>query len=150
MSLTDDPTDPRLHHGIDTEPGPQNPVYLVLSEEERAKGFVRPVRQGYKHVGERPRFPVRDLTAQELEDHKDSGYVKYEEYPESESPMVGRFWTQAQLESGCGTITTMGVALAETYARDPKFYGATYCCHCQMHKPVREFVWEGTTEILGS
>jgi hypothetical protein len=44
----------------------------------------------------------------------------------------------------------MGQALAETYARDPKFYGATYCCHCQMHKSVREFVWEGTTEILGS
>jgi hypothetical protein len=35
----------------------------------------------------------------------------------------------------------MGRALSETYARDPKFYGATYCCHCRMHKPVGEFTW---------
>lgn len=41
----------------------------------------------------------------------------------------------------CGCITTMGGALAETYARDPKFYGATYCVHCSMHRPVAEFLW---------
>jgi hypothetical protein len=28
---------------------PQADVYLVLSEEERAKGFVRPVRRAYWH-----------------------------------------------------------------------------------------------------
>lgn len=99
--LTTDPTDPRLGHGSDSAPQPQNDVYLVLSEEERAKGFVRPVRQSYKH-------------------------------------------------SNCGTVTTMGMALAETYARDPKFYGATYCCHCRMHKPVREFTWDGDGEVVGS
>jgi hypothetical protein len=35
----------------------------------------------------------------------------------------------------------MGVAIAETYARQPTFYGATYCSTCWMHKPVGEFVW---------
>jgi hypothetical protein len=38
----------------------------------------------------------------------------------------------------------MGQALAETYARDPRFYGATYCVSCGMHRPVGEhgeFVW---------
>lgn len=49
MSETTDPNDPRLGHGPDNEPVPQNAAYLVLSEEERAKGFVRPYRDHYKH-----------------------------------------------------------------------------------------------------
>ena len=98
--ITTDPTDPRLTHGTDDEPRPQADVYLVLSLEERMKGFVRPVRQRYIHTV-------------------------------------------------CGSETHMGLALAETYARNPKFYGATYCVHCQMHKPVAEFVWLDRT-IVGS
>lgn len=55
----------------------------------------------------------------------------------------------------CGAITTMGLAIAETYAADPKFYGATYCCTCRMHLPVGEFVWcdpagDPTTSVVGS
>jgi hypothetical protein len=71
--------------------------YIVLSDEERAKGFVRPVRRSYKH-------------------------------------------------EKCGAVTTMGQALAETYARDPSFYGATFCATCGAHFPVGEhgeFVWVG-------
>jgi hypothetical protein len=96
--LTDDPNDPDLTHGGDTEPVPQAAAYLVLSDEERAKGFVRPVRKTYVH-------------------------------------------------SSCGTATTMSLPLAETYARDPKFYGATYCVGCQMHLPVREFTWEDGKQV---
>lgn len=48
-NLTTDPNDPRLGHGVDETPVPQNEVYLVLSEEERAKGFVRPYRDSYIH-----------------------------------------------------------------------------------------------------
>lgn len=48
--LTDDPKDPRLTHGTDETPRDQAEVYLVLSEEERAKGFVRPVRHKYRHL----------------------------------------------------------------------------------------------------
>lgn len=95
MSLTSDPNDPRLTHGTDTEPVDQAEVYLVLSEEERTKGFVRPVLRSYWHIT-------------------------------------------------CGRVTTMGRALAETYARRPDFYGATYCAHCRMHRPVGEhgeFYW---------
>jgi hypothetical protein len=47
--LTTDPDDPRLGHGPDSEPGPQNEAYLVLSEAERAAGYVRPLRHSYKH-----------------------------------------------------------------------------------------------------
>jgi hypothetical protein len=99
--LTTDPDDPRLTHGVDSKPVSQAEVYLVLSEEERAKGFVRPYRDAYKH--------------------KD-----------------------------CGTVTTMGRALSETYARDPKFYGSTYCCHCQMHRSVADFTWTKDGEVVGS
>jgi hypothetical protein len=35
-------------------------------------------------------------------------------------------------------------------ARQPSFYGATFCAHCGKHLPVDEFVWEGTNEQLGS
>lgn len=101
MSTTTDPTDPRLGHGIDAEPKPQQDVYLVLSEAERAQGFVRPVRRSYVH----------DV---------------------------------------CGVRTTMGQAIAETYARDPKFYGSTYCVNCGRHAAVAEFTWDGTTERVGS
>ena len=104
MGLTDDPMDPRLGRGVDDEPIPQHDVYLVLSDEERAKGFVRPVRHSYRHLT-------------------------------------------------CGAVTTMGQALAETYARDPHFYGATYCVNCQMHKAVGEsgeFVWEPDGSKVGT
>lgn len=51
MPLTSDPNDPRLTHGPDSEPQEsQAEVYLVLSEEERDKGFVRPVRYVYRHT----------------------------------------------------------------------------------------------------
>jgi hypothetical protein len=44
----------------------------------------------------------------------------------------------------------MGLALCETYARNPKFYGSTYCATCQMHKPVGEFTWIEDGEVVGS
>ncbi len=49
MSTTSDPADPRLTRGVDDGPRPQAEVYLVLSEDERARGFVRPVRTSYRH-----------------------------------------------------------------------------------------------------
>ncbi|HYQ47089.1 MAG TPA: hypothetical protein VER11_34200 [Polyangiaceae bacterium] len=69
--------------------------YLVLSDEERAKGFVRPVCRAYRH-------------------------------------------------DKCGTVTTMGQALAETYAANPFFYSGTFCVACRGHFPVGadgEFTW---------
>lgn len=141
--LTTDPSDPALTHGSDTTPVPQAAKYLVLSEAERAKGFVRPYRDAYRHVGESPTYALRDLTPEEQTRYASSNYVKYEVYPESMSPLTGRFWTQDQLDrqKACGTITTMGRALSETYARDPSFYGSTYCVSCHMHRPVAEFTW---------
>lgn len=79
-------------------------TYLVLTDEERAQGFVRPVRRSYRHLI-------------------------------------------------CGTVTTMGVAIAETYARDPKFYDGTFCAGCRGHFPVGEageFIWDGTDEKVGT
>lgn len=37
------------HREIDPKTGQQK-GYVVLAEEERAKGFVRPVRRAYKHL----------------------------------------------------------------------------------------------------
>jgi hypothetical protein len=47
---TSDPTDPRLTHGVDEQPTGQADVYLVLSDDDRARGFVRPYRESYVHT----------------------------------------------------------------------------------------------------
>ncbi len=148
--LTNDPKDPDLR--VIESSGMQK-KYLVLSEEERAKGFVRPVRLAYIHVGVRPKHPLTDLSPEDLERYKEFGYIKFEKYPPSESSVIGRYWTKKDLESGCQALTTMGRALAETYARQPTFYGATFCCSCGKHFPVGpngEFVWDGTDERVGT
>lgn len=153
MTTTSDPN----HPGINKPKGEgeQNEAYLVLSEEERAKGFVRPVRLTYKHVGIRPdpNNELRDLAEEEKERYNNEvnncGYVKYEVYPDG-SVTIGRYWTEDMLNSGCGTVTKMAVGIAETYARDPSFYGATWCYGCKRHISVGEFVWEGTDQRVGS
>jgi hypothetical protein len=50
----------------------------------------------------------------------------------------------------CGTLTKMGAAIAETYARDPTFYSGTFCVGCRQHFPLDQFVWDGTDEQVGS
>lgn len=154
MGLTTDKDNPCLKK---TGPDGQQACYLVLSEEERAKGFIRPVRRSYQHVGiAGPQYPLRDLTAEEHELYDEHGYVQYEEYPESERPALGRFWKQAELDKigkGCGAVTSMGRALAETYARQPSFYGATFCVGCGTHLPVGkdgEFIWIDDGTRVGS
>ncbi len=54
-------------------------------------------------------------------------------------PVRGAYW-----HASCATVTTMAPAIAETYARDPGFYGATYCVACRRHLPVGaggDFFW---------
>ena len=104
----------------------QHGSYIVLCEEERQKGFVRPYRDAYKHVGRLERI-ISDGRERADQTHE------YEH-------RVG----------GCGAVTTMGRALSETYARDPHFYGFTFCCHCFAHFPVSEFVWTADGEQVGS
>lgn len=138
-----------------TEKTGQHQAYIVLCEEERRKGFVRPYRDSYQHVGVRPKYPTRELTAVEHECYDQLGYVSFEAYPaDSEESnggsSTGRYWTSQQLNSGCSTVTTMGRALSETYARDPKFYGATFCVKCNKHLPVAEFVWTADGQRVGS
>lgn len=158
MSLTTDPKDPELGRGVDAGPVPQNKKYLVLSEEELSKGFIRPVRLSYTHVGIKgPQFQLRDLTEEEKRDYG-TDWVKFETYPpRHKGSATGRFWTQADLDKvgkGCGVSTRMGQAIAETYARNPGFYGATYCCTCHRHLPVGEdgeFIWDdGSEERVGT
>ena len=150
MTLTTDRDHPGINKPKDGDSSRQNEAYIILSEEERAKGFVRPVRLKYQHVGIKPRYPLRDLTEEESEIHGGYGYVQYEADLDDESAMCGRFWTQKMLDSGCDSVTSMHKDLAETYARDPKFYGSTWCVSCRGHYRVDEFVWDGTVEVVGS
>lgn len=105
------------HREIDPKTGLQR-GYVVLSAAERAKGFVRPVRRSYVHVG------------------------------------IGAQWDGPVLrrhgEGGCGAVTIMSLDIAETYARDPFFYAGTFCTGCRQHFPVEQFVWDGTTEVVGT
>ncbi len=100
VELTDGSEVTPDHRDIDPATGMQK-GYVVLTQEERDKGYVRPVRRTYTH-------------------------------------------------KKCGCDTTMGWAIAETYARDPKFYSGTFCCACSAHYPLDQFVWQGTEEQVGS
>ena len=161
MGTTTDRDSDCLGHGVDETPVPMNACYLVLSDEERAKGFVRPVRTSYLHVGAAgPQFPTRPLTCVEEELYGGGdleAFVVFETYPAGhKGSSTGRFWTQQELDAvgkGCNAVTQMSRDIAETYAREPRFYGATYCVGCRMHRPVGErgeFTWVGTTERVGS
>lgn len=100
----------------------QQKGYVVLSEEERAKGFVRPVRRTYTHLGK-----LTDVAGND-----------------------GETVVLRRRMGGCGSDTTMGQAIAETYARDPKFYSGTFCISCGKHLTLDQFVWKGTDEQVGS
>jgi len=108
---------PDNHRELDPGSGQQK-AYVVLTAEERAKGYVRPVRCSYVHVGANAQWDGAVL-------------VK-----------LG--------EGGCGTLTTMARDIAETYAREPAFYGGTFCVGCRKHLPLAGFVWDGSREIVGS
>ena len=138
-------------------PDGQYERHPILSEEERAKGFVRPVRRTYRHVGPKPPGSLRDLTSEEAERYKDQSYVKFEEYPKAKDPAtraIGKFWTQADLDRiGCDGVTSMPLAIAETYARKPDYYGSTFCAKCGDYFRVGaegEFVWDGMDEKVGT
>ena len=160
MSFTTDPKDPKLKEGQKNETG-QHEIYLVLSEEERAKGFVRPYRDAYVHVGKKLRYHSIDRIFEKPEKNETNGksYVATLNIIGSEGSIIGASyvtqseldaWKEGKLIGGCGTLTTMGRALSETYARNPEFYGATFCCGCNKHLPVDEFIWAGTSEKVGS
>lgn len=135
----------------------QHDGYIVLCAEERAKGFIRPYRDAYKHVGRSicgkmihtdpdgrlggPR-PVCDQSFGHA-GPCDGAYRVVSQYEHAEIERTHRI-------GGCRTVTTMGRSLSETYARDPKFYGATFCCSCNRHLPVDEFVWTSDGETVGS
>lgn len=105
---------------IDPETG-QHGAYYILSASERAKGFIRPVRTKYVHVG-----------------------VGGSEIDPTNRAKHGR------TGQGCGAATSMRQDIAETYARNPAFYSSTFCCSCGKHLPVAEFKWDGTDQVVGS
>lgn len=93
VQLTDGSPVPADRSHTENRGDGQQKGYVVLSPEERAKGFVKPVRSTYVH-------------------------------------------------QKCGVATHMGPSLAETYARDPRFYSGTYCCGCRTHFPLDQFAWD--------
>lgn len=103
------------------KPNGQQRAYVVLSADERAKGFVRPVRHTYSHVGR--------------------GAVW------NGSVLVSYGVTSVASRPRCGVATTMSDALAETYARDPYFYSGTFCVGCGKHLPLEEFAWDDGTTV---
>jgi len=151
MSTTTDASDPELGHGVDDKETGQHKKYLVLSEEEIAKGFVRPYRTHYVHVGNREEVcgkPFSDANTHvcTMKPGHEGGCFKGRskellEYTED------KYYNG---NKGCGTMTGMAQSIAETYAAKPDFYGSTYCLGCKKHLAVDEFVWHGTEEKVGS
>lgn len=66
---------------------------------------------------------------------------QYEKYP---TATVGEFVAPVRnsyVHDTCGGITSCSDGIAETYAKNPKYYTRTYCSRCQGHYPVSEFKW---------
>lgn len=61
-----------------------------------------------------------------------------------------RPYRDSYIHNKCGALTKMGRALAETYAKNPHFYGATFCTGCRNHFSVSEFTWDGIKDKVGS
>lgn len=84
---------------------PERGVNGMPSEEERAAGFVRPVRRSYMHLK-------------------------------------------------CGSVTSIGIDIAEKYARDPNAFQFTFCVGCHRHSANGEagdFVWnDNSNEKVGT
>lgn len=156
MSLTTNPNDERLTNQPNTG---QNPVYLVLPDEELNKGFVRPYRDKYIHVGRRYKDGIRILEKPETNKETGKTYVAIANVSMDGKIIGGAYITQEELDQynktggyigGCGVETVMGQKLSETYARNPKFYGATFCVGCNKHLPVSQFIWSKDGEMVGS
>lgn len=138
------PTEEKLADGQLTD-------HYVLCPEDRANGYVEPYRDSYIHVGPPgPEFDLVELTAEQRERLGEDFVegMKYEPYPEDRHPALGCYWTPeklAKVGKGCGTLTRMPAACAETYAVQPGYYGSTFCCYCGAYFPVGrdgEFVWD--------
>ena len=89
------------------------------------------------------------------DDHKDKdpdtglqkGYVVL--CPEERKKGYARPYRNKYVHDKCGVATTIAAPIAETYARDPNFYGGTYCVGCCNHFPLSEFKWDDG-EVVGS
>jgi hypothetical protein len=123
----------------------QHEGYIVLCPDERAKGFVRPYRDAYKHLG--PLVPKSEVCVCGHGPHETGRCGRCECGVFAPSGLDDGTFVRAR---SCGSVTTMGRALSETYARDPHFYGATFCCGCNRHLPVAEFVWTSDGQQVGS
>ncbi len=153
--LTEDRNEPKLH---ETKENGQNAAYLVLSPEERVKGFVRPLRHSYIHVGRKYKGEPELLDQPQEFNGKKYVATIPALLDEQGKVISSAFITKPELDQyykngrigGCQGETTMANEIAETYARKPDFYGATFCVHCGKHIGLHEFVWTDTDETVGS
>ena len=73
--------------------------------------------------------------------------------PDGERRDLVRPVRRSYVHEKCGAVTTMAQAIAETYAANPAFYGATFCVACGGHFPVGpagEFVWDSDQTKVGA
>jgi hypothetical protein len=66
---------------------------------------------------------------------------QYENYPSQTSGEYVAPIRNSYIHGKCGVKTLMATKFAETYAKNPKYYGSTFCCGCGEHLPVSQFTW---------
>lgn len=83
--------------------------------------------------------PIDPATGQ----HKDHWVLPEEERAKGHVRPVRRTY----VHDTCGVATSMPQSIAETYARDPKYYGQTFCCGCKTYLAVSEFKWDDGSRV---
>jgi hypothetical protein len=54
---------------------------------------------------------------------------------------------EVYLHAKCGKPTRMGLTIADTFARNHRFYTHTFCGMCHAYFPVEEFCWQDGTAV---
>lgn len=144
----EDPAVPGAPAPIDPVTG-QHKDHYVLPEEERAKGYIRPLRFSYTHAGRLVCGKPKNKNPDQLEGEEVPDIWVCLGAPGHEGPCGTPGYGRNRNVIGCQTSTRMPASIAETWAADPKYYGETFCVGCKKYLPVGEFVWDGSIERLG-
>jgi hypothetical protein len=98
--------------------------------------------------GQPPADNLWDAAAPKPIDPETGQHGAYWVLPESDRKRgFIRPYRDTYIHNKCGTKTTMGTKISETYAADPGFYSSTFCVGCRTHFPVREFKWKDGSEL---
>jgi len=133
------------------------PIRLDLDDTQDVEEEVEAVREQLRHtatVKDIPPAPGFEHASAPQPKRPDGQHDDHWVLPEEERKKGHiRPVRQKYRHLKCGSVTSMPLACAETYARDPKYYAQTFCYACGEYFPVGpdgQFVWDDDATKVGT